>query len=83
LTFKNHLSGTKTLFAPDPDPSLPNHKVKVSTDPLSKPSNDKPYPYDIAANSYQVSFGSVNIAPIENKTYLIRSITPPHLLPVM
>jgi hypothetical protein len=49
LTVKNPLSGKKSFFAPDPDPSLPNQKVKLTTDPLSSPSNGKPYPADVAA----------------------------------
>ncbi|KAJ9582242.1 hypothetical protein L9F63_003371, partial [Diploptera punctata] len=33
--------GVATYFAPDPDPSLPAHKVPATTDPHSLPSNAK------------------------------------------
>lgn len=33
------MSGTRKLYAPDPDPSLPAFKVRPATDPFSQPSN--------------------------------------------
>lgn len=38
-TINNLISGTRKLYAPDPDPSLPAVRVKPSTDPFSQPSN--------------------------------------------
>ncbi|XP_037026911.1 uncharacterized protein LOC119067840 isoform X2 [Bradysia coprophila] len=38
-TINNLISGTRKLYAPDPDPSLPAIKIKPSTDPFSQPSN--------------------------------------------
>lgn len=38
-TINDLVSGTRKLYAPDPDPSLPAFKIKPATDPFSQPSN--------------------------------------------
>lgn len=38
-TINDLISGTRKLYAPDPDPSLPAFKIKPATDPFSQPSN--------------------------------------------
>lgn len=38
-TINNIVSGTRKLYAPDPDPSLPAIKIKPSADPFSQPSS--------------------------------------------
>lgn len=48
-TIHDLFSGAQKLYAPDPDPSLPTHGVRFSTDPFSRPSNGNPLPSDVAA----------------------------------
>lgn len=38
-TINDLISGTRKLYAPDPDPSLPAFKINPATDPFSQPSN--------------------------------------------
>lgn len=41
-TIRDPISGQKKLYAPDPDPSLPAHRIKPATDPFSQPSQIAP-----------------------------------------
>ncbi|XP_063706090.1 uncharacterized protein LOC134835150 [Culicoides brevitarsis] len=53
VTFKDPYSGKHTLWAPDPDPTLPGPRVKPSNDPLSRPSNYQSLPADVSAQLAQ------------------------------
>ncbi|KAH8359470.1 hypothetical protein KR093_006964, partial [Drosophila rubida] len=46
-TIRDPISGSQKLFAPDPDPSLPTSKVKISTEAFNTPSNNNPLPTDV------------------------------------
>lgn len=41
------MSGKHTLYAPDPDPSLPSYQVQHASDPFSQPSHQNQLPYDV------------------------------------
>lgn len=47
VRIKDHYTGAQTLFAPDPDPSLPTAPVLKAVDIFSMPSNGKPLPHDV------------------------------------
>lgn len=49
-TIRDPISGQKKLYAPDPDPSLPAHKIKPATDPFSQPS--QPIQSHLHSNTY-------------------------------
>lgn len=52
-TIRDPISGQKKLYAPDPDPSLPAHKIKPATDPFSQPSQTmQSHPHLNAYSSY-------------------------------
>lgn len=52
LTFKNHLTGQQSFFAPDNDPSIKTAPVNpIVNDPLNSPSDGKPKPADVLYHS--------------------------------
>ncbi|XP_053698740.1 uncharacterized protein LOC128745687 [Sabethes cyaneus] len=71
LTLKDPLSGKKTYFAPDPDPSLPNRTLKPTQDPLSEPSNGKYPPGDllIQAQNQAQYLSQFNTTPFKQKPF--------------
>lgn len=46
-TIRDPVSGKHTLYAPDPDPSLPSYQVQPASDPFSQPSHQNKLPYDV------------------------------------
>lgn len=65
-TIRDPITGKQTLYAPDPDPSLPVFKISQGTDPFSQPSNIKPV-------SYEISFGNSDApsaSPLVQQPYI-------------
>ncbi len=82
-TINDLVSGTRKLYAPDPDPSLPTYKIKPATDPFSQPSNTNfqtlhlfgtlPPSALIQSPTSSIQFGSSN-PPIQQKFFQQQSI---------
>ncbi|KAJ6637350.1 hypothetical protein Bhyg_10080 [Pseudolycoriella hygida] len=76
-TINDLASGTRKLYAPDPDPSLPAFKVKPATDPFSQPSNSNVQSFNlfgtlpsssalIQSPPASIQFGSSNSQLLQN-----------------
>lgn len=75
-TVLDPLSGKQTLFAPDPDPSLPTARIRPKTESFNTPSNGKPLPADVQSNHLPPAHPLVQIVGQQHSQDLLPEIYP-------